>query len=230
MELSEEQIAFLRREQQYAQNPWKWVCEQVVTLDEASKAKRRWPANRTDLQDLFWILQNFEKTLWIPKSRRTMISWSIASYATWLARYHDHNFIMLSSRTEKEAAYLVGERCKFIEDNLVDPFCAKSFDSWKTKDGIVGKIIYKGTKSTLLAVPEGQDVVRSYTFSLFIMDESDFQNNSQEAYNSALPQIEKEARVIVLTTSDGPGKLMSNKCKEIGFYSFADYAKLESVI
>lgn len=194
---------------------WAWVCAQVQTVDEASQAIRPWP-QKPYLREVFQLLQT-ERLLAFPKSRRMLISWAIAVYCTWKARYHPYELMLVQSATEEKAAYLVGNRCRFIEEHLVDPRYRKGYDKWRTKKGLVGKMEYWETHSQILSVAQGGDVVRSYTFSFLCMDESEFQQEAHAALVAALPAVEKGAQIVLVSTSNGPQGELARLCKTVGF-------------
>lgn len=220
------QAAYNYRELQYAKNPWKWACEQVQTLDEASSTVRRFPISKAYLEDYFSVLMDFKKVLLVPKSRRMLISIATSTFCAHQARFHPNKLILISSKREKEATYFVDQRIAFIESHLIDER-PKAFHSWRTKDGLIGQMQYDETGSWIIALPEKGDAARSYTFSLLVMDESDFQQQGQISYNSILPQLEsddiKDVRVIILTTSNGPNHLMSGLLKRYGYVRWEDF-------
>ena len=195
---------------------WAWVCEQVQTVDEATQAVRPWPSDKHYLHELFVLFQT-EKMLAIPKSRRMMLSWCLATYLSWRARYFPHQLLLVQSATEAKAAYLVGERCRFIEEHLRQPAYARPYRSWRTMQGLVGKIRYRSTGSEILSVAQGADIVRSFTFSLLCMDEVEFQREGSAALVAALPAVEKGAQIILISTSNGPQGALARLCQDVGF-------------
>jgi phage FluMu gp28-like protein len=53
----------------------------------------------------------------------------------------------------------------------------------------VGRIIC-ANGSTIMAIAQGAEKMRSYTFSAILSDEMGFQDKAEEAYTAALPTIE----------------------------------------
>lgn len=204
------------KEQVYTDHPWPWMEEIVQTQDEATQQKLRWPADKPRLKDMIYAIHE-ENLIAIPKSRRLFVTWAVAAYCTWRVRYHPFNLVLYQSKTEGDAAFVIDKRCKFIEDNLVIPCFRRDYDSWKTKEGDIGKIKYRMTGSELIAVPQGGDVVRSYTFSILVGDEIEFQPESEEAYTAAIPIVEKGAKFILMSSSNGPGGVLAGICREVGF-------------
>lgn len=191
---------------------------EVYTQDEATQAKLPWP-DKSYIKDLIWVLDN-ENAVFIPKSRRMVVSWTMSAWAVYKARYFPHNAIFIQSETEEKAAFLTDKRCKFIEDNLREPLLRRPYKAIKTHEGLVGRITYHETGSYIWAIPQGDDVIRSFTFSILIMDESEFQPEGPAALVGALPTLEKGAQLIVASTSNGPQGILADVCRSIGFVKF----------
>jgi hypothetical protein len=168
--------------------------------------------------DLVWCL-NHENAIFIPKSRRMMASWTCSAWMVYSARYFPYNACFVQSETETKAAYLTDKRCCFIEDNLREPMLRRHYKPIRTCEGLVGRITYDNG-SYIWAIPQGDDVIRSYTFSKLFMDESEFQPEAQKALVSALPTLEKGAQLIVASTSNGPQGILADVCRSIGFVKF----------
>jgi hypothetical protein len=203
---------------EYKADPWLWLCEEVVTQDEATQVAIPWP-DKAYLKDLFWLFQN-ERIICIPKSRRMMVSWGMAAWAVFNARYSPHHAIFIQSETEEKAAFITDKRCQFIENNLREPLLRRKYKAIKTHQGLVGRITYEATDSYIWAIPQGDDVIRSFTFSILIMDESEFQPEGIKALGSALPTAEKNAQLIIASTSNGPQGVLADICRAIGFSKF----------
>jgi len=74
----------------FAKDPWRWACEQVITIDEAADrgaaTRRRWPKHLKYVQEAFQVLDN-EQFVIFPKSRRMFVTWLICAYFTHHTRY-----------------------------------------------------------------------------------------------------------------------------------------------
>jgi hypothetical protein len=190
----------------------------VVTIDEASKEILPWPAEKEYLRELLeYDLIGDYKPLCIPKSRRMMVSWLVSAWAIWLARFHPNNAIYVQSETEDKAAFLVDRRCQFIEDHLIVEALRKPYEATKTKGGQTGKMYYDGTKSFIRAVAQGGNVARTFTPSVWIMDECEFQPEAAEALAAALPFVEKKMKLVLISSSAGPRGILAEICRGIGF-------------
>lgn len=199
----------------YAGDFYQWCVDQVKTSDEATQKLLPFPADKAYLKDLSYILQT-EPRVALPKSRRMFISWLIALYCQWRARYHRHNAIFFQSETESKSAFIIDKRIKFVEDNLSPEF-HKDYDMLRTKSGMVGRITYKETGSYVWAIAQGDSQIRSYTPSILVMDEVEFHAEGPQALAAALATIEKDAQIIIISTSNGPGHPLAGICEGAGF-------------
>lgn len=208
----------LRDKEVYPHDFWQWACDLVQTIDEASMEVRPWPASKIALRDVIQVLEDpDERLIAIPKSRRMFISWLLAAWTMHKARYHENVAVLWQSEVENKAAYVLDKRMAWIENHLLFPGMDRKFDSWKTVEGLISKIEYKGTHSWIKAVAQGPDVMRVYTPSIVVIDESDFQPKAPEALKAAIPFAEKKGKVILVTSSNGPGQPVAELCKEAGF-------------
>lgn len=205
----------------YAADPWLWATQCVYTQDEASQKLRRFPFDKVYLKDVFQVLEE-KNMIVLPKSRRMFISWALAIWALWRIRYHPYNAIYWQSLQESKAAYVIDSRIKFVEDNL-EPVWRRTYTPTKTKTGLVGKIEFDDTHSFALGIAQGADQIRSFTPSVLICDEIEHQPEGHAAVTAALSTIEKNAKIILIGTSDGPGKPIASLCRDVGFYSFPRY-------
>jgi len=205
----------------YRVDPYLWFISEVYTVDEASQQKLPYP-DKAYLEDVVHVLKT-EKMICFPKSRRMTMSWTMAGWATYQARFFDNHAIFIQSETENKAAFLTDKRCVFIEQNLREPLLRKKFKTIRTNEGLVGRITYHDTGSYIWAIPQGGDVIRTYTFSILVMDESEFQPEGGEALKAALSIVEegKANQVIMLSSSNGPMGVMAEICRQAGFIKFS---------
>jgi len=202
-------------DQDYKANPWLWLTEQVWTQDEASQQIRRWP-DKAYLQEACAFIDE-ESMLAFPKSRRMMATWLVAGWCTHRARYFSQNAIFIQSESEGKAAFVVDKRCAFIEDHLDEPRLSRPYYAMRTHEGAIGRMTYEATSSYILAIAEGGEKVRAFTPSVLVMDESEFQARGHEALVAALSLVEKKAKIILLSSSNGPIGVMAGLCREAGF-------------
>ena len=176
------------------------------------------------LEDLFGLLSDpTEDRLCFPKSRRMMVTWAVSIWCCWYARYHDDALVFFQSENEEKAAFCIDRRMKFAEDHLVDVWNRRDRDEWKTKEGTVGKFQYKHNNSQIWGIPQGGDIIRTYTFSAMVMDESEFQREGRAALNAALPIVENGAKLIILSSSNGPDGILASICADVGLRHLQDW-------
>lgn len=205
------------KNREYADDPYAWARERVKTQDEATQRLEMFP-DWDYIKDLYECL-NEEQMVVIPKSRRMFVSWAVSIYFLHRIRYHPHNAVYWQSLTEERAAYIVDQRCALVENNL-EGLWRKKYKPIKTKSGLIGKIVYEETGSYMLAIPQGDDQIRSLTPSALVCDEMDFQPEAQAALKAALSTVEKNMTMVLVTTSNGPNHPVADICKGVGFTRF----------
>lgn len=220
-ELLEEQLSYQAEvlNRLYSKDPWQWAVDCVHTQDEATQKLTPFPADKLYVRDLFCALDE-EQRLVIPKSRRMFVSWAVATWVLHRIRFYPFNAVYWQSLDETKAAYVVDSRIKFMEDNL-DPMFRRKYQAVKTKTGQVGKLIFDS--SFVLAIPQGDDKIRSFTPSILVCDEIEHQPEGPDAVKAALSTVEKDAKIILIGTSDGPGKPIAKICEGVGFYNYPKF-------
>lgn len=209
-------------DERYSKDPWAWASEVVVTQDEASGKELKFPSDREYLHDLFQVLEN-ESLIAIPKSRRVFVTWAVATYLTWRARYRKNQALFVQSETEDKAAFVVDKRCCFIEDNLPAPL-RKGYKAVRTIKGAVGQLTYEDTKSYIKGIAQGRDALRAYTPSIVFLDEVEFQQEGRQSLIAALPFAEKGAKIILVSTSNGSSGPLADIARSVGFISYLSHS------
>ena len=200
----------------YGRDCWAWLTEQVQTLDEASKAIRRWPG-LPYLHDVIDVLTDpTEHLIAIPKSRRMMATWAVAMWVHWLTRYQPHVLAVWQSRTQTMAAEVVDKRIDWAELHILDQPLRRKRRANKTAEGLIGRITWEKSGSRVVAVAEGAHAFRSLTPTVLVLDECEFQEQGAGALAAAMPFAEKGARIVLLSSSNGPGKPLASICKAVG--------------
>ncbi len=187
----------------------------VWTIDthELEKAKlehrvadpiKQLPAKRPHMSIMTDLWQD-NPLLVVCKSRQMMQTWLFCALALWDFLAHDGRLIMLQSKTEREA---VGEqhsgqglmgRCKFILDQIPPWLLGPDeFESTTTK------LVLPRRHSTLWAIPQGADIIRSYTSAGILSDECGVQDEFEQAYAAAMPTIRGGGWFVALSTAN-PG-------------------------
>jgi len=198
------------------------MLEQVTTVDQATQEVRRWP-DRACLRDLVTILRH-ESRVAIPKSRRVMATWTVAMHCLHLVSHHPHHLVLWLSRIEETAAATVDGKMAWAARHLVDPRMRRAFASHRTSQGKVGRMMFQveGGSSEVVALASGADVVRSYTASVIVFDESEFQGQAWAALAAieALLEEGKAVQVILLSSSNGPTGPLAAIAGSVGFTKF----------
>lgn len=194
---------------------WEFLTQQANTLDEATQSVKPFPPYDY-LHDLIDVLNSDFRVIAIPKSRRMFVTWAVALWVWWLTRYHEGHFVIWQSLTEEKAAEILDTRIIFAEEHIRDQFLKREYEPYKTREGLVGRMKWNATGSRILAAAQGPHVFRSFTPSVAIIDECDFQPEAYSALDAAIPLAEKNAKLILISTSNGPNKPIADICMSFG--------------
>lgn len=215
---AEKTAVFNALDEYYKEHPHDFFAHQAWTNDEALRETRSW-RDAAFVRDLVTVLQH-ERRVAIPKSRREFASWTCAGWLWFNARFHENHACFFQSEIEDKAAFIVEHRCMFLENNLTFPELARKYRSIRTNKGLVGRLNYAKSGSYIWGIPQGGDAIRTYTFSILVMDESEFQSEGADAFIAALPTVEKNAQIVLLSSSNGPSGVLASICREAGFLKF----------
>lgn len=145
---------------------------------------------QTETLDAF-ILSNLVIVL---KARQLGLTWLALAYALWLMLYRPAATILIFSRRDDEAKYLLSdERLKGMFNNLPD---------WMKEDVVKsdGHVWTLGNGSTAKAFPtSGGD---SYTATLAIVDEADLIDNLGKLLTSVKPTIDGGGKLFLISRVD----------------------------
>jgi hypothetical protein len=183
--------------------------ENVLTKDEHDIDRPIKPFPRKPY--IPYILRKFTDSrvsiIFIAKSRQIMLTWLCCVYALWLAKTYPHRLIFVQSKKEEDAANLVfnGGRTGKNWDAARISFIEKHLPAWLQDDvePAFGKLLFPNG-SKIWGIPEGADMIRSYTPSLVISDEAAFQPCFGEAYTAMLP-VAKQGGQLIAISSANPG-------------------------
>lgn len=193
-----------------AQESFPYFLKWIWTVDEAEENPRlrvkRFPFDEPYVQLLAAQLQR-EKLLYIPKSRRMMLSWLNAAKLVWgtlTPGYHG----FIQTKKERDADFLVRERCYFIWEHL--PKWLRFISTQGHIDAHYKKCEFivphrgHGT-SKIWGVPQGADQFRGFTPSDVFLDEVAFWDQFEESITSILPLREKGCGITAVSTAS-PGE------------------------
>jgi len=113
-----------------------------------------------------------EPLVMIPSPPRH-VSWLVAAYFVWVARYQDHAALFWQSETEKKAAYIVDQRC--TSSRRTSTARVPQEDHHHQDEGLAGRADQLPERQLHLGGPAGGDVLRTYTATKVMMDECEFQ-------------------------------------------------------
>lgn len=146
---------------------------------------------------LRWITHRYTIVL---KARQIGFSTLAAAYALWLAYFWPDRFVVMLSRTEREAIKLLA-KAKYGFKAL--PQWMRRRGPTQTSDNQL-KITFDND-SAIESLPSGNDPARGESVFLVIVDEMAFLPNSEEAWASIEPIADVGGRVIMLSTANGSG-------------------------
>lgn len=144
-----------------------------------------------------WIDHRYTIVL---KARQIGFSTLAAAYAFWLAFFWPDRFIVMLSRTEREAVKLLA-KAKYGYKAL--PKWMKERGPAETSNNQL-KLTFSN-ESAIESLPSGNDPARGESVYLVVVDEMAFLPNSEEAWASIEPIADVGGRVITLSTANGSG-------------------------
>jgi len=196
----------------------------VYTNDQHDDEENRksFPADRPHIEAIVRIWQH-NRRLVIVKSRQMMMTWLFCALSLWDALAHRGRLIMLQSKKEEDAIGndtsgdgLLG-RCKYILRNM--PGRDVLVPSIKEREKTIS---FTDRDSTLMAIAQGGDIIRTHTASGIFSDEAGYQPEFADAYTAAMPcvrakSLTKPGAWFVALSTPNPGffeKLAKDKISE----------------
>jgi len=149
-----------------------------------------WP-HLIDLLKLFLK----EKLIIILKARQLGISWLMAIYAVWMARFYENVKVLMLSQGEEEAFDLIS-KCRFIDDHLPD------FIKTHREPDQRGFIGFPATNSEIKALPSTEKAGRSTDATIVICDEWEYHPYAEANFAALKPTIDAGGQFIGLSTAD----------------------------
>lgn len=144
-----------------------------------------------------WLTNRYSVVL---KARQIGFSTLAAAYAFWLGFFWSDRFIVMLSKTEREAAKLLSKA----------KYGFKYLPLWMRKRGpqVVSdnqlKMVFDND-SAIESLPSNNDPARGESVYLVIVDEMAFLPNPDEAWASIEPIADVGGRIICLSTANGAG-------------------------
>ena len=181
----------------------------VHTRDESDPdhAVKPFPVHLDYVQDLWRILVRDQRVV-IAKSRQMLVSWVMACFITWWARYKGNQAVYWQTKAYEDAVAMIcmpsggfQGRCQFIEDNL--PVWMRT--PYKPSEG---RIQYPNG-SIIQGLAGGADKIRSKVASLIVEDEFAYQEDQDGVYTAVAPLIQKGAKAIFVSSPNGAGNMFA---------------------
>lgn len=176
-----------------ANSPIYWINEYVYIYDATLRdwiPFRLWKEQAITLKQ---ILNNL--LVIILKARQLGLTWLVLAFALWLMLFHPAATVLIFSRRDDEAVYLLGaERLKGMYNRLprwmqAQDVVIDSGHEWRLSNGSVAR-----------AFPTNAG--DSYTATLAIVDEADLVPDLGRLMNAVKPTIDGGGRMILLSRAD----------------------------
>lgn len=183
-------------------NPWTklWVPGWAKTKDEHDVTSPYKPLPDKDYLRLVAYTWVHEPLLALPKSRQMMATWLFCCIASWMVSFQPAQLIGFVSKKEGDADKLL-ERVQVVRKGLPRDRFYVPGDPMKDKK--YAEIHVKEMDSTVMALSENPDGVRSHTFSWLFSDEVAFQEYAVEQIRATMASVKGGARFTLVTTSNG---------------------------
>lgn len=190
-----------------------YFADFVRTRDEHGEGKysvRPFPSRNEKpyLWDIIdTVLDPEEQLVAVEKSRQLMVTWAMCLVCLWMGKYKPNRLIFVQSKKEEDAANLVFNkdpmlgRISFMEITLPHELRTVNFD----RDASYSKLIFRHSTgaSQIWGIPQGGDIIRSYTASFIFSDEFAFQPEGESAYTAARPTISGGGKIVLVSSAFG---------------------------
>ena len=187
-------------------NPWPYLKYFVVTFDEhdLSEEAIAKPFPQKAMYRIIcraWVEHDI---LFIEKSRQIMMTWIMAALFLWDAMFKKVRRIYFQSKKQEDANEIL-DRAKHIFQGLERigfeglPTAKKTGEKLGTSESL----IFPEIKSSITAIPQGPDIVRSRTWSGGLGDEMNHQPDFLNGYEAAVPALAGGGKLISQGTANG---------------------------
>jgi hypothetical protein len=180
-----------------------YFCSNFVYIKHPSQGKIQ--LNLRDAQReavRAWIDKRYTIVL---KSRQIGFSTLAAAFAFWTAYFWSDRFVVMLSKTEREASKLLS-KAKYLYKFL--PEWMKRRGPELTQNNVL-KMVFDND-SLIESLPSANDPARGESVYLVIIDEMAFLPNPEEAWAAIEPIADVGGRVICLSTAKGEGNIFYN--------------------
>ena len=144
-----------------------------------------------------------DRLVQVLKGRQTGASWDMIAYALWMAMYNRGVQCGATSKTELESYELIS-KAKFIYTHLPKQLQVpvKSLEN-------KAEMIFTKNDSWLRVFAPTKDVGRSYTFTMFLMDEFDFQPYQVDTIEGVKPTLDDIGGQMLIASTSNPDSIES---------------------
>jgi hypothetical protein len=175
-----------------------YFCENYWYIKHPSKGRIKFVLRSAQVETVrIWMSERYTVVL---KARQIGFSTLAAAYAFWMAYFFSDRFVIMLSRTEREAMKLLSKSkygYKFL------PFWMRSKGPAQTTDHQL-KMVFEN-ESAIESLPSGSDPARGESVYAVFVDEWAFLPNPEEAWASIEPIADIGGRVMGLSTANGSG-------------------------
>lgn len=177
---------------------WVWTQDEHADAMSGEDARRRFP-EKDYLKFITGVVMKSQTGL-LMKTRQLMMSWMFCWLLLWEAISRSGRLCIAQGKREEDVLAkgdkaLMG-RIRFMRRNLPPEVQPEVIEESK------GTEVY-ANGSTIIAIPQGPDVIRSHTATFVFMDELAFHPEGEQAWTAALPTIKGGGRIWGVTTPNG---------------------------
>lgn len=185
-------------QQIFAADAWTFMTNCVYTFDnQSSVALRPYPAY-PPLKALVEAIdfkngRPTHRLVAVPKSRRTMASWTLIAHSIWLAAFRPYRLILVQSEKESKARELVISRGRCILEHIPPYILPCDYrirrNSIEFKNG-----------SSIVGIAQGPDQAVQYGPTRFFMDEAALQPEAEQAFTAIAPALQDGGQFVAVST------------------------------
>jgi hypothetical protein len=194
-----ENYAFTYDEHNKDETVQKLIHGENATDRETLQLLRELDGREDDYLRYIALVWESEPLVAVPKSRQLRLSHLMVHCHGWLAMFYPGQRIAMQSKKAEDADALL-ER---LHRGWMEMRKRAFWVPWPEYKRIQGRILFPHG-GIIMAIAQGADVLRSYTFSAIMSDEQGFQNLAEESYTAALPTISGGGKFTAISSAN-PG-------------------------
>jgi len=174
-----------------------------VTRDEDDPDGRELPL--PDKAYLRYLIGQYElhPRILIPKSRQLLLTWSWAAYGLAFCLTRKHVLVIYQTKREEDSIGFMN-RVHFLYRHLPPEIQRCRPANLENSS----KLELPKQDARFWGIPQGPDIIRSNTVSLFFSDEVNFQPNARASVRAAMPSLGKNGRGIWGSSANAGGLMI----------------------